>query len=192
MQVRADLPGGDDVKHWFWHDAPFEELREFCFENAAGRQVSTNVHPAPFKFVAYVMEQIGTDFDHWEWWVNLLDPVTVRPSGYGIAGGGRPHDPNAEWCQKFPHAHPWDGLTLTLHVDPPESGGELVVFEDDRQTVAHVLPAERGLVTLMPDHVWHGVKAIHGDKPRVTLMAGAHRWPNSAQCQCATEQRAAM
>ena len=171
-----------EVLHWL--DAPLDELREFCLSKAVGRQVATEVETVPISFMAWVMDNIGTDFDHWEWWVNVLDPCTVRPSGYGILGGVK-FDPEAEWCTKFPHAHPWDGKTVNLYIDPAESGGELVIFEDDRETVAEVIMPLSGTVAITEDHVWHGVRAVHGDRPRISIMAGAHRWPRSEQCRCA-------
>lgn len=172
----------------FWHDAPFEALRQFCLKNAAGRQITTEVESVPEAFETYakvlIEDRLKYKVDHWEWWVSVLDPSDVRPSGYGVRGGVE-FNPDREWCTLFPHAHPWDGRTVVLHLDPPTEGGELVVFEKDRERISHEFEPQKGLVTVMDDHTYHGVKAVKGIRPRVTIMGGAHKYPRSIMCGCA-------
>lgn len=170
-----------------WHDAPFEDLRQFCLTHTVGRQITTEVSDVPYSFGDYarrlVEDWLNYAVDHWEWWVSVLDPADVRPVGYGIRGGAV-YDPDREWCTKFPHSHPWDGKTVVLHLDPPTAGGELVVFDDDRETIIQEVVPQKGLVTIMSDHTYHGVRAVGGIRPRVTIMGGAHKYPRSKMCGC--------
>lgn len=172
----------EPVVHWEWNQAPFDEVLDFCLANTKGYAVTTNVETVPDAFREYaekIADAMHYPVDRWHYWVSTLGGP--KQNGYGV----QRLQLSDEWMPKFPHCHGWDGLTISLHVQTPEEGGELVVFEDDQWTVRRTIKPTMGLVTLVRDHVWHGVRKVKGDTPRVSIMAGAYPHPSEqGLCTC--------
>ncbi len=161
-----------------WDDCPVAELRGFV-EQHVGHHKTCEVPKAPLpavfvEFARQIIEdKLGYEVDHWRYWISSLAPLD---------------DPDAEWQLKFPHTHGWDGKTLVLYLGLPESGGELVVLDQDVETELECWTPKEGMAAVMSDHAIHGVKAIKGSKHRLTMIAGAYPYPErSTKCRCADQ-----
>lgn len=172
-----------------WHlslsDQTKKTLLDFCLANTKGYAVTTNVQEVPEFFETYarkVIEALKIPVYEWLWWVSTLGGS--QQNGYGV----RDLKFTDGYMPNFPHCHGWDGLTVSLHLQAPEAGGDLIEFGEDQWTAVQRIKPEVGLVTVVPDHVWHGVTTVGGDIPRVSIMAGARSYPlEEGYCHCETK-----
>jgi len=163
-----------------WKDCPVDMLREHVLANVSGahKTCETNNVPQVFKDYAksIIEDEMGYEVDHWLYWVSdiqALEKCEHTPPK---------HDP--EWQLKMPHTHQWDGRTMILYLQVPESGGGLAILDPDMNEIDCFQP-KVGWAAVMKDHAIHGIKAIHGDTNRVTMLAGAYPYPvKEAKCRC--------
>ena len=158
-----------------WQRAPLEYLRSYVEERAVRgpKAVTTDIQDPPNAFQAYAQSLLqgvlGYEVDHWVYWCSILDPV---------------EDPDQEWMVKFPHSHGYDGLTLVQYLQAPEEGGELALL-DTKKNILEMYEPKAGEGAIIVDHEVHGVRAVRGSEPRITIIAGAYPYPKgSLKCRC--------
>ena len=155
-----------------WRRAPLDYLRSYV-EERANHGTITDIHDPPGQFVGYVESLVkgvfGYEVDHWIYWCSILDPVD---------------NPEQEWMPKFPHSHGYDGLTLVQYINAPEEGGELALCDLDLN-VTEMYKPKAGESAIIMDHEVHGVRAVRGSEPRITIIAGAYPFPSGpGKCRC--------
>ena len=163
-----------------WKDCPVDVLREHVLANVSANHKTCETSDVPQVFKDYaksiIEDEMGYEVDHWLYWcsdITALDNLKLVPPE---------HD--REWQLKFPHTHQWDGRTMVLYLQEPESGGELALLDPDMNETDSFKP-KIGWAAVMKDHAIHGIKAIRGNTNRVTMIAGAYPYPVAeAKCKC--------
>ena len=116
------------------------------------------------------------------WAQSVLDgrmpgPVVERRYWTGMYDDKSPVGAHGGWLSGFPHKHNWEawGQTLVCTIQAPERGGSLYVV-DDRNPAderEYEIPPTEGQAVILPGNVKHGVKMMHGDTPRISLIYAA-------------------
>lgn len=163
-----------------WKDCPVDMLREHVLANVGPGHKTCEGKEVPQVFKDYaksiIEDEMGYEVDHWIYWISEITALENLKS--------IPPEHDREWQLKFPHTHQWDGRTMILYLQVPESGGGLAVLDPDMNEVDCFEP-KVGWAAVMNDHAIHGIKAIHGNTNRVTMIAGAYPYPISEpKCRC--------
>ena len=104
--------------------------------------------------------ELDMNVKRWEWQVTCNKP-------------GGPVSEDGEWVQTFPHKHGWDRtVTMSMWLQAPEGGGELVLKPEGREDV--VIVPEPGLCAFMSGDVLHGVRPVTGSVNRIGLLVTGH------------------
>jgi hypothetical protein len=155
-----------------WADAPIEELVNYAKQRVKNYQVVWDVDDMPSAFVEWSRHVIEDELG------------AVVSDYYDTVSALLPAPDNNPYQHSFPHNHAYDGHTLVLYVQAPESGGEFVLFDDDMQPVFEHLPIP-GTAVVIEDHQIHAVKKVEGSVPRIALIAGGYRYgKGSEKCRC--------
>jgi hypothetical protein len=86
-----------------------------------------------------------------------------KPGNEDAHGGG--------WTSGFPHRHGWPhGFTVAMMIQAPLRGSGASVLVPDDGPPIEFAPRE-GIGVVIEGEVNHGVKAVHGDVPRIVLIA---------------------
>jgi hypothetical protein len=169
-----------------WEGCPVDMLREHVLGVVSGGHKTCESNDVPQVFKDYAKSiiegELGYEVDHWVYWCSDITALeNLKPSHV-------PPEHDLDWQLKFPHTHGWDGRTMILYLQEPEEGGALVVLDDDVETEIGRFEPKVGWAAVMKDHAIHGIKAIHGDTNRVTIIAGAYPYPvGSTVCRCANQ-----
>jgi len=163
-----------------WADCPVDMLRDYVLANVSVGHKTCESHNVPRVFKDYAKSiiegELGHKVDHWVYWIS---DITALKNLASI-----PPNQDHAWQLKFPHTHGWDGQTLILYLQVPESGGALVMLDPDMNEIDRFEP-KVGYAAVMSDHAIHGIKAIHGNTNRVCVLAGAYPYPpEEPRCQC--------
>jgi len=157
------------MAEFYFKDSSVEILRELVLDNCvdnntSARDLDRNTLPEELKeHFRDCLSALDYEADpaKWRYWTGMVHP------GHRSRREG--------WAKGFPHNHQWDGLTCVHYVQVPDSGGDTVVFEDDKVT-------ERGRVSpvlfktaVMDGWSEHGVEEVFGETNRMTIIATGFR-----------------
>ncbi len=102
-----------------------------------------------------IFDNLGIAHVRWDFWCSIIPEGHVDKQNPG-------------WAKNFPHNHCWNGTTLILYLQVPKAGGDLVIVEDGEE-LERVFP-NPGMAATVGGWDEHGVEAVEGDVPRITLI----------------------
>ena len=154
---------------FFWADAPTDLLREFVEKHrndkhSGANGVSRNPEDhngMPIEYQDYVADIFENVLHYpvkeWRYWIGITLP-------------GKNNTQHPEFAKGFPHCHQWDALTAVHYVQVADEGGDLVVCDDNRNVLTR-FKAKVGLTAVIDGRSSHGVEAVRGATPRLTVIA---------------------
>lgn len=154
---------------YFWLDAPTEMFKiyvESVMRPAFSGSLGVSKNPEddngmPVEFQNYIAQIFENELDYpvneWRFWVGVTQPGAMAQHAKGFAKG-------------FPHSHGWNALTAVHYVQVPESGGDLLIVDEDHNELERFVPRV-GLTAVVDGWSLHGVTAVGGNIPRYTLIA---------------------
>jgi hypothetical protein len=157
------------VAEFYFAESPIEELCELVLDNCVNDNTSardldrTTIPEALKQHFRDCLESLGYAADpvKWRYWTGMVHPGHVSS--------------REGWAKGFPHNHQWDGLTCVHYVQLPDSGGDTVVFEDDKVTERGRISPELGKTSVLDGWSEHGVEEVFGETDRMTIIATGYR-----------------
>ena len=101
-------------------------------------------------------------------------PAGNRRYWFGVWSPGQVDENDSGWCPGFPHTHGWDGLSFAHVLQAPDGGGDLWIKPSDGGR-AFIFPSDVGMTSVVGGYVSHGIRAITGTRPRVTMITAVYR-----------------